>query len=137
MPHEDAPSSPGVVDEVVLDAATQLEEYFAGRRTNFSVRLHATGTSFHNEVWNAVRSIPYGAVASYGDIALTIGRPHAYRAVGNANNKNPWPVLIPCHRVVAAHSIGGYGGGLSVKEFLLELEGATWLERRVFSGEIS
>jgi O-6-methylguanine DNA methyltransferase len=75
-----------------------------------------------------MEKIPFGEVRSYGDLAIEIGRPQAYRAVGSACNRNPWPVVVPCHRVVAASSMGGYGGGLAVKRFLLELEGFTWPE---------
>ena len=110
---------------VVRSAARQLEEYFTGRRRYFDVDLHLTGSAFEQEVWLALSAIPFGEVATYGDIASAVGRPLAYRAVGNANGKNPWPVVVPCHRVVAAHGLGGYGGGLDVKRFLLQLEGVT------------
>ncbi len=117
-----APSVPSAPPRVQR-AAKQLAEYFEGRRRVFDVDLHLTGTDFQQNVWLALAAIPYGEVRSYGEIADEVGRPHAYRAVGNANGKNPWPVIIPCHRVVAAHDIGGYAIGLDVKRFLLQLEG--------------
>ena len=119
----------GPLAGTVCAAARQLEQYFAGRRRHFDVDLHLAGTEFQNEVWLALINIPYGEVRSYGEVAATVGRPGAFRAVGNANRKNPWPVMVPCHRVVAAHDIGGYAGGdergLRIKRFLLELEGNT------------
>jgi methylated-DNA-[protein]-cysteine S-methyltransferase len=79
-------------------------------------------SSFRRACWDALLDIPYGAVATYAEVARAVGRPLAARAVGNANHANPWPILIPCHRVVARNGLGGYGGGVDVKEYLLELE---------------
>ena len=112
---EDAP--------VLLQAESELAEYFAGRRRAFSVPLCMQGTPFQMAVWRALTHISYGETASYGGIAEKIGRPKACRAVGMANHKNPLPVFVPCHRVVAADGkLTGYAGGLEIKKFLLELE---------------
>jgi methylated-DNA-[protein]-cysteine S-methyltransferase len=126
MPHEKARASHGDAPKAVKAAAEQLAEYFAGGRRRFSVsRAPVPATPFQQEVWDALCAIPYGEVRTYGDVAAAVGRPRAMRAIGNANHANPWPVLVPCHRVVAANGgLGGYGGGLDVKLFLLDLEGA-------------
>lgn len=109
---------------VLLQAERELKEYFAGRRTAFSVPLSMRGTPFQMEVWAALRAIPYGETRSYGELARRIGRPGACRAVGMANHVNPLPILVPCHRVVGADGrLTGYAGGLDVKKYLLELEG--------------
>ena len=106
------------------DAASQLGEYFAGKRREFALPLAPVGTEFQLRVWNALRSIPYGAVRNYADIARAIGQPGAARAVGQANGCNPLPIVIPCHRVIASDgTIGGYSGGLAIKHRLLALEG--------------
>lgn len=110
---------------VLERAALQLAEYFAGERTEFDLPLAPEGTPFQRAVWDALLRIPYGATSSYGAIARVIGRPDASRAVGAANGRNPIAILIPCHRVIGANgTLTGYGGGLSTKEFLLELERA-------------
>lgn len=102
----------------------ELLEYLGGRRKNFTVPLDLNGTSFQKKVWNELLKIPYGKVKSYGQIARELGKPKAARAVGMANNRNPVPILVPCHRVVGSDgSLVGYGGGLEFKKFLLELEG--------------
>jgi len=102
----------------------ELAEYFAGRRTEFDVPLEAPGTEFQNRVWQALRRIPYGETRSYEQIARAIGKPTAVRAVGRANGSNRIPIVIPCHRVVRADgSLGGYGGELWRKRYLLQLEG--------------
>jgi methylated-DNA-[protein]-cysteine S-methyltransferase len=107
------------------DGATQLSEYFAGKRRSFDLELAPFGTDFQLRVWNALRAIPYGAVRNYGDIARAIGQPGAARAVGQANGCNPLPIVIPCHRVIASDgTIGGFSAGLWVKHRLLALEGA-------------
>jgi O-6-methylguanine DNA methyltransferase len=80
-------------------------------------------TSFQRDVWAALCDIPYGEVRTYADVAAAVQRPRATRAVGNANHVNPWPIVVPCHRVVAMHGLGGYGGGDTVKRYLLHLEG--------------
>jgi methylated-DNA-[protein]-cysteine S-methyltransferase len=101
----------------------ELEEYFAGARREFDVELAPSGTPFQLEVWRALRAIPYGETASYGEIAAAVGQPGAARAVGGANNRNPIAIVIPCHRVIGASgSLTGYGGGLPRKQRLLALE---------------
>ncbi len=109
----------------IPQAIKELEEYFRGERTVFTVPADVRGTPFQQRVWQALVDIPYGTVCSYKDIAERIGSPKAVRAVGGANNRNPLPVIVPCHRVVgAAGHMVGYGGGLPIKETLLRLEGA-------------
>jgi methylated-DNA-[protein]-cysteine S-methyltransferase len=124
LPHQDAPRATSDPSRVVAQAARQLDEYFRGERTTFDVALEDTpATPFQLEVWRVLRSIPFGTVATYSRVAELTGRPRAARAVGNANHANPWPVIVPCHRVVASHGLGGYGGGEDAKRFLLSLEG--------------
>jgi len=106
------------------DAITQLEEYFAGERREFSLPLAAEGTDFQREVWRGLAAIPYGVTLSYGQLALAIGRPRAVRAVGLANGRNPISIIVPCHRVIGqSGKLTGYGGGLPRKEWLLAHEG--------------
>ena len=106
-------------------AAGQLEEYFVGKRREFDVPLDPQGTKFQRSVWKALLEIPYGETRSYKQIAQMVKNPKAYRAVGMANNKNPIWIVIPCHRVIGADgSLTGYGGGLEMKQRLLELEKA-------------
>ncbi len=106
-------------------ARHQLEAYFAGQLTQFDLLLAPAGTAFQLQVLGALQQIPYGQMRSYKDIAATINRPQAMRAVGAANSRNPIPIIIPCHRVVGANgSLTGFGGGIATKEFLLRLEGA-------------
>ena len=96
-----------------------------GRRKVFDLPLAPEGTPFQQEVWALLRTIPYGSTLSYGQVAAALGRPRAARAVGLANNRNPIPIIIPCHRVVGSGGqLTGYAGGLGRKRFLLELEGA-------------
>ena len=107
-------------------AARQLQAYFAGTLTRFSVPLALAGTPFQQAVWRALLDIPYGQTRSYGQIAAAINRPRACRAVGMANNKNPICILVPCHRVIGAGgNLTGYAGGLTIKEWLLLHERAT------------
>lgn len=107
----------------VLQAARELTEYFAGMRTVFDVPLHEQGTPFQKRVWAALRTIPYGETRSYGQIAAQIGNPKGARAVGMADNRNPIMIFTPCHRVIGADgSLVGFGGGLPMKKYLLELE---------------
>lgn len=109
------------------DVARQLDEYFAGKREVFEVRLAPLGTAFQREVWQALQRIPYGTTCSYGDLAEQIGRPRAVRAVGTANGANPIAIIVPCHRVIGSNgTLTGYAGGVERKQILLELEGA-WL----------
>jgi methylated-DNA-[protein]-cysteine S-methyltransferase len=101
----------------------ELTEYFSGQRRDFSFPIRAPGTDFQKRVWRELQQIPYGRTASYGDIAKRIGKPGGSRAVGMANNRNPVPIVIPCHRVVAAGGkLGGFGGGIELKKKLLDLE---------------
>ncbi|MGA2455377.1 MAG: methylated-DNA--[protein]-cysteine S-methyltransferase [Solirubrobacteraceae bacterium] len=103
--------------------AAQLHEYFDGQRVAFDVPVQLHGTPFERRVWHALRDIPYGETASYGEVARRIGRPTAARAVGLANGRNPIAVIVPCHRVIGADgTLTGYGGGLERKRLLLELE---------------
>ena len=105
-------------------AARELEEYFAGERRDFTVPLAAKGTAFQRLVWAEVLKIPYGTTATYGDIAARIGKSGAAMAVGQANSRNPIPILIPCHRVIGANGkLVGYTGGMHIKKTLLAVEG--------------
>jgi methylated-DNA-[protein]-cysteine S-methyltransferase len=116
-----------VPDGVLARAVGQLDQYFAGTRREFALELEPQGTPFQLAVWEALRAIPYGATASYGDIARAVGRPNAVRAVGQANGRNPLAIVVPCHRVIGSdHSLTGYGGGIDRKRFLLALEGASF-----------
>ena len=106
-------------------AISQLEEYFAGSRREFTVPLAIEGTDFCKKVWNALLSIPYGETRTYSDISKAVGSPKAHRAVGQANRANPLPIFIPCHRVLGKDSaLTGYMGknGIKIKECLLKLE---------------
>src|SRR5712692_6602428 len=103
----------------------ELKEYFAGRRKKFSFPLDLRGTEFQKRCWQALLKIPYGKTCSYADIARQVGSPRSFRAVGQANHQNPVAIVVPCHRVItSAGTLGGYGGGLPMKEKLLRLEGA-------------
>jgi methylated-DNA-[protein]-cysteine S-methyltransferase len=109
---------------VVSEAVQQLREYFAGRRQEFDLPLMPEGTPFQRKVWRCLQEIPYGQTISYAELAKRSGNPKAARSVGSANGKNPIPIVIPCHRVIAADgTLGGFGGGLPTKEKLLVLEG--------------
>jgi methylated-DNA-[protein]-cysteine S-methyltransferase len=104
-------------------ARRQLREYFAGKRREFDLPLHLSGTEFQVSVLKALQEIPYGETVSYGEIARRIGRPKAVRAVGAANGRNPLPIVVPCHRVIGSTGdLTGFGGGLDTKEALLRLE---------------
>ncbi|SEG53305.1 methylated-DNA--[protein]-cysteine S-methyltransferase [Paenibacillus sp. UNC499MF] len=112
--------NPGGLREI----SEQLQQYFSGQRRSFHLAFDLRGTEFQLRVWTALLSVPYGATASYKDIAAAIGSPQAVRAVGGANNRNPVPIVIPCHRIIGAGGqLVGYGGGLPVKTALLEHEG--------------
>ncbi len=103
----------------------QMQEYFDGKRREFSFPLDMRGTPFQLKCWEALLRIPYGETRTYADIARAVGSPQGFRAVGLANNRNPIAIIVPCHRVIAWDgSLRGYGGGLDVKRKLLELEGA-------------
>lgn len=110
-------------NEITNQAANQLQEYFAGKRTTFDLALAPQGTDFQKQVWKALQDIPYGQTRSYREIAEAVGNPKAYRAVGSANNKNPLHIVIPCHRVIGSNGQAvGYAAGIQVKEYLLDLE---------------
>jgi methylated-DNA-[protein]-cysteine S-methyltransferase len=124
LPNQRRKSSKGTPPKAVARAAKQLDEYFKGKRRDFQVPLaDVPATSFQKDVWEALTEIPYGEVRTYGEVASDVDRPRASRAVGNANHANPWPIVVPCHRVVSTTGLGGYGGGDKVKRFLLDLEG--------------
>ena len=108
---------------LIRQAAEQLQDYFAGRRTVFDLPLDEEGTPFQRRVWGALCDIPYGTCRTYGEIARAIGAPGAARAVGMACNRNPWMIVVPCHRVVGAEGrLTGYAYGLTCKKMLLDLE---------------
>ena len=105
---------------------SELEEYFAGRLTRFTVPLVYPGSLFQRKVWSALLAIPYGETRSYEQMAKTVGEPNAVRAVGTANGQNRIAIVIPCHRVIRkGGELGGYGGGLARKQWLLQLERMT------------
>ncbi|MDR2476305.1 MAG: methylated-DNA--[protein]-cysteine S-methyltransferase [Treponema sp.] len=108
---------------LIAQAAGQLSEYFNGGRKTFDLPLLLRGTDFQRSVWEALQTIPFGETCSYGKVAVRIGKPKAVRAVGMANNRNPIVIIIPCHRVIGQDgSLTGYGGGLPLKQFLLDME---------------
>jgi len=109
--------------EFFSEISRQLEAYFAGQLKSFEVKLAPEGTEFHKSVWKALTEIPYGETRTYKEIAISVGKPKAYRAVGLANNRNPISIIVPCHRVIGTNGkLTGYASGLDVKEFLLRLE---------------
>ena len=108
---------------ILKETSAQLDEYFAGKRQVFSVPTNPVGTTFMQEVWDALTKIPYGQTKRYGEVAASIGRPTAFRAVGMACNRNPIALIIPCHRVIGAKGdLVGFRGGIEIKEKLLALE---------------
>ena len=114
--------------DLLYEAYTQLQEYFAGKRTQFELPIHNAGTTFQQRVWQELRQIPYGETRSYEEVAVAIGYPKACRAIGQANNKNPLLIITPCHRVIHKNGdITGFGCGTEVKQFLLDLEKHTVL----------
>ena len=111
---------------------TQFSEYFEGMRRDFTLPFCLNGRAFEMRVWKALLKIPYGEMRSYGEIAAACGNPKAARAVGQVVHRNPLPIIVPCHRVIGASNFGGYAGGLSIKRFLLRLEGACKAKGEVF-----
>ena len=113
-------------DELRTRAARrEMEQYFAGKRREFTVPLDLRGTDFQLACWHELLKIPFGETRTYADIARAIRKPNAFRAVGMANHDNPVAIIVPCHRVIASGGgLCGYGGGLDIKQKLLELEGA-------------
>ena len=116
--------------EATANVRQQLEEYFAGQRREFNLPLDLRGTEFQRRCWDQLLRIPYGETRSYAEIAREVGSPNGFRAVGQANHHNPVAIVVPCHRVLAGgKELGGYGGGLPTKAFLLRLEGASFHDR--------
>lgn len=112
--------------ETLKEAHRQLQEYFEGKRKEFNLSFAPEGSEFMKSVWNALNSIPYAKTYCYQEIAQIVGNKNASRAVGLANNRNPIPIFIPCHRVIGKNKkLVGYGGGLEIKSYLLELEKQT------------
>lgn len=110
-------------DDFFKDVIDQLQQYFAKKRTHFDVKLNPQGTAFQKQVWNRLIAIPYGKTKYYAEIAEEIDAPKAARAIGMANNKNPIPIIIPCHRVIGKNgTLTGFAGGLEVKQQLLAIE---------------
>ena len=123
FPPSDAPADSTEDDAAFDDVREQLGAYFAGRLRAFDLPLDLRGTPFQQDVWRALQRIPYGATTTYAALAAEIGRPSAVRAVGAANGANPLPIVVPCHRVIGSGgSLTGFGGGLPVKRYLLDLE---------------
>lgn len=115
-------------NEMCEEAARQISEYFAGTRQEFDLPVQLSGTEFQRQVWQELRSIPFGQTVSYGDLARAIGKPSAVRAVGAANGDNPVSIVVPCHRVIGSDGgLTGYGGGLPRKQWLLKHEGGLLL----------
>lgn len=113
----------GELPAVIAEAFLQLDEYFAGKRKKFDLPLKPAGSAFMKRVWTSLAKIPYGQTASYKDIAILTGNSRAVRAVGLANNRNPIPIIIPCHRVIGTSGkLIGYAGGVDMKRALLDLE---------------
>lgn len=126
--HKHGPKPGGLGERVrqgFEQAASELREYFDGKRTRFTIPLHMEGTDFQKGVWRLLQEIPFGETRTYAQLAVAVGSAKAVRAVGHANGHNPISIVVPCHRVVGSDgSLTGYGGGLPRKKFLLELEGA-------------
>ena len=119
---------------MLAQTRAQLGEYFKGDRREFALPLAPRGTPFQRHVWQALQRIGYGETISYAQLATSIGRPSATRAVGAANGRNPLPIVVPCHRVIGADgSLTGFGGGLPIKQFLLALEGVLPARSELFA----
>lgn len=111
-------------DPVLREAAREIDEYFAGRRSRFDVKLAPQGTAFQKRVWRAIAAVPAGRTISYAELARRAGSPAAVRAAGAATGRNPISIVVPCHRIVGSDgSLTGYAGGLDRKRALLALEG--------------
>ena len=111
-------------DKVLRRSSNQIREYFSKKRNIFDIAFEISLSPFYQKVLNEVIKIPYGEVRTYSDIAIKAGNPNAYRATGTANAKNMIPIIIPCHRVIRNNGdLGGYGGGLKIKKYLLKMEG--------------
>lgn len=115
--------------DLINNVFIQIEEYLEGRRKIFNIPIKLEGTLFQKDVWNALKEIPYGDTKTYKDIAINIGHPKAFRAVGGALNKNPIMIVLPCHRVIGSNkSLVGFAGGLELKKKLLKLENNHYLQ---------
>ncbi|MCH2489959.1 MAG: methylated-DNA--[protein]-cysteine S-methyltransferase [Flavobacteriales bacterium] len=116
-------SNTTAIPEVLQPVASQLREYFEGKRTQFDLKLSPEGSDFQKKVWNALQTIPYGKTTSYQDMANALGNPKVIRAAAAANGKNPIAIIVPCHRVIGTDgSLTGYAGGLHRKKWLLKHE---------------
>jgi methylated-DNA-[protein]-cysteine S-methyltransferase len=125
-PFEPPDTEPSPDEPVLVEAARQLTEHFAGERTEFDLPLAPPGTAFQQRVWEELRRIPYGTTATYGELAARLGDPKCVRAVGLANGRNPIAVVVPCHRVIGSDGkLRGYAGGIERKQRLLALEEAS------------
>lgn len=128
--HEESPVEEQPTSAVFAQCKSELDEYFAGSRQVFDVKVKLDGTEFRKQVWQVLSQIPYGQTVSYKDIAIAIENPNSVRAVGGANHHNKISIIIPCHRVVGADgSLTGYGGGVWRKGWLLEHE-KNWVKNR-------
>jgi methylated-DNA-[protein]-cysteine S-methyltransferase len=122
LDRNDAPTSRPA--GVLAEAARQLRAYMAGELREFDLPLRPSGTEFQLRTWRGLQTVPFGETISYAELARRIGRPRAARAVGAANGQNPLPIVLPCHRIIGSDGgLTGYGGGLPIKRWLLELEG--------------
>ena len=118
-----SPADGGEKSDTMQEVFHQLEEYFSGKRKEFTIPLKVSGTEFQQRVWKALQDIPYGETRSYEEIAIAAGSPKALRAVGQANHQNNILILIPCHRVIRKDgTVGGFGAGVENKKYLLRLE---------------
>jgi methylated-DNA-[protein]-cysteine S-methyltransferase len=125
-PYEEPASAPSPDEPVLVEAARQLAEHFAGERTSFDLPLAPPGTAFQHRVWDELRRVPYGTTVTYGQIAARLGDPRCVRAVGLANGRNPIAVVVPCHRVIGSDGkLRGYAGGIQRKQRLLALESSS------------
>jgi methylated-DNA-[protein]-cysteine S-methyltransferase len=131
--HALAPQPDWVEDDAIApfsQTKPQLDAYFAGELTTFDIPLTMQGTPFQQQVWQALTTIPYGTTLSYGELAQQLGQPHASRAVGLANGRNPVSIVVPCHRVIGANGkLTGYGGGIERKHWLLTHERLTRMKQ--------
>jgi methylated-DNA-[protein]-cysteine S-methyltransferase len=132
------PSAARAETALLQETRQQLEAYFAGELLQFDLPLMPVGTAFQQRVWKALGDIPYGQTISYAELARRVESPKACRAVGSANGSNPSALIIPCHRVIATGGgLGGYGGGLDRKRWLLELESGNGEESRPVQFEVA
>lgn len=119
-------------NEILIQAAEELKSFFSGNLQEFSVPVRVSGTNFQKAVWKTLRTVEYGQLQTYADVARAIGNPMAVRAVGRAIGSNPVPIIIPCHRVIGSDaSLTGFGGGLATKQVLLEMEGHTIINLKI------